>query len=52
LGESDEYNASQLLREGVVVTINYRLRALGFMAHPAFTAESPDKISGNYVRLQ
>jgi para-nitrobenzyl esterase len=49
LGESDEYNASQLVAEGVVVvTINYRLGALGFMAHPAFTAESPDKISGNY----
>jgi para-nitrobenzyl esterase len=33
----------------VVVTINYRLGALGFLAHPALTGESPDQISGNYA---
>src|SRR5262249_9449976 len=27
---------------------NYRLGALGFTAHPALTAESPDHASGNY----
>jgi para-nitrobenzyl esterase len=32
----------------IVVTINYRLGTLGFMAHPALSAESPDAVSGNY----
>ena len=35
----------------VVVSINYRLGALGFMAHPALTAESERKVSGNYGLL-
>lgn len=38
-----------LARKGVVlVSINYRLGALGFLAHPALTAESPHRASGNY----
>jgi para-nitrobenzyl esterase len=38
-----------LARKGVVlVSTNYRLGALGFMAHPALTAESPHHASGNY----
>src|SRR5271169_5422974 len=38
-----------LARKGVVlVSINYRLGALGFLAHPALTAESPHHASGNY----
>lgn len=32
----------------ILVTINYRLGALGFFAHPLLSAESPEKISGNY----
>ncbi len=32
----------------VVVTVNYRLGRLGFLAHPALTAESDHNASGNY----
>ena len=36
-------------REGVVVvSANYRLGALGFLAHPALDAESAQGVSGNY----
>jgi len=35
----------------VVVTVNYRLGALGFLAHPALTQESPHQSSGNYALL-
>jgi para-nitrobenzyl esterase len=49
VGESNEFDATRLVqRDTVVVTINYRLGALGFLAHPALTAESPDHASGNY----
>jgi len=41
-----------LSRKGVIyVSINYRLGALGFLAHPALTAESPHHSSGNYAIL-
>ena len=36
---------------GVLVTFNYRLGVLGFLAHPDLSAESPDKVSGNYGML-
>lgn len=49
LGASNDYNPIKLVQHGVVVvTINYRLGALGFLAHPALTGESPDQMSGNY----
>ncbi len=32
----------------MVVSINYRLGALGWLAHPALSAESAQNISGNY----
>lgn len=48
LGESQDYDPTKLAADGtVVVTINYRLGALGFLAHPAF-ADRPGGSSGNY----
>ncbi len=46
------YRGYNLAKHGVVVvSINYRLGALGFMAHPALSAESARKLSGNYGLL-
>ena len=46
------YDGSQLARRGVVVvTINYRVGVLGWLAHPQLDAESPLHISGNYGLL-
>jgi para-nitrobenzyl esterase len=40
---------SSLVSHGIVmVSVQYRLGPLGFMAHPALTAESPTRASGNY----
>ena len=48
-GHQPGYDGTQLAKRGVVlVTINYRLGALGFMMHPALSAESPRSSSGNY----
>jgi para-nitrobenzyl esterase len=48
LGESDDYDPAELVADGtVVVTINYRLGALGFLAHPAL-ADRPGGSSGAY----
>jgi para-nitrobenzyl esterase len=43
------YDGHNLAEKGViVVTINYRLGALGLMAHPLLSEESPNGVSGNY----
>jgi para-nitrobenzyl esterase len=48
VGESNDYHPAALVRDGViVVTINYRLGALGFLADAAL-ASHPGGPSGNY----
>jgi para-nitrobenzyl esterase len=49
VGGSAGYDPSRLVAKGVVVvTTNYRIGMLGFLAHPALSAESPQHASGNY----
>jgi para-nitrobenzyl esterase len=46
------YDGRKMAERGiVVVSINYRLGVLGWLAHPALTAESPQHVSGNYGLL-
>lgn len=46
------YNGHRLSPEGVVfVSFNYRLGALGFLAHPSLSAERAERVSGNYGTL-
>lgn len=53
-GSSKEalYDGARLAAEGIiVVSINYRLGVLGYLAHPELSAESAQHISGNYGLL-
>ncbi len=49
-GSEPRYDGTKLAERGVVVvTVNHRLNALGYLAHPALTAEAGS--SGNYAML-
>lgn len=51
-GHQRNFEGTALARKGVVVvTLNYRLGPLGFLAHPALSAESSTRASGNYGLL-
>jgi para-nitrobenzyl esterase len=48
-GEAAGFDRRTMVHHGLVlVTINYRLGALGFMAHPELDRESPHHTSGDY----
>jgi para-nitrobenzyl esterase len=51
-GTQSSYDGVSLTRHGVLlVTLNYRLGAMGFFSHPELTAGSPHHSSGNYGLL-
>lgn len=52
-GSGSAYDAAKLAADGdvVVVTVNYRLGPLGWLAHPSFEADEPGVQAGNYGLL-
>jgi para-nitrobenzyl esterase len=51
-GSELRYDGESMSRNGIVViTVNYRLNIFGFFNHPALSAESPHRASGNYGLL-
>jgi para-nitrobenzyl esterase len=51
-GSEPRYDGAAMARRGIVaLTVNYRLGAFGFLAHPELTGESPHHASGNYGLL-
>lgn len=51
-GSDVSYDGAALAKRGVVlVTLNYRLGAFGYLAHPLLSAESEHGASGNYGTL-
>ena len=51
-GHSPMYDGQAFAKRGVVlVSINYRLGVLGYLAHPELSKESADDTSGNYGLL-
>lgn len=53
LGPVEMYDAKALVNQGkvIVVTINYRLGLMGYLAHPDLAKESKDGSTGNYGTL-
>jgi para-nitrobenzyl esterase len=49
-GASAMYDPTALVTRGnvIAVTFNYRVGYLGFLAHPALSANDPNDVSGNY----
>jgi len=46
------YDGAKFAARGIIlVSINYRLGVLGWLAHPELSAEQPTKVSGNYGLL-
>jgi para-nitrobenzyl esterase len=51
-GGEQRHNGGPLAKKGVVVvTLNYRLGPLGFLAHPALALDAPHHSTGNYALL-
>lgn len=51
-GDVVTYDGSGLaIKDIIVVTVNYRVGAFGYLAHPLLSAESPHNSSGNYGTL-
>lgn len=51
-GHSPMYSGAEFAKRGIVlVSINYRLGVLGYLAHPALSKESAEGVSGNYGLL-
>jgi para-nitrobenzyl esterase len=47
-----EFSGVGMTKKGVIlITVNYRLGILGFLAHPELSAEAPYHASGNYGML-
>lgn len=48
-GSEKEFDGEGFAKKGVIlVTINYRVNAFGFFAHPDLEAENAEGVSGNY----
>ena len=48
-GSEPEFDGQEWgAKDVVLVSINYRLGVFGFLVHPLLSAESPNKVSGNY----
>ncbi|AMR33255.1 carboxylesterase [Mucilaginibacter sp. PAMC 26640] len=51
-GSEARYDGESMAKRGIIaLTVNYRLGAFGFMAHPELSKESPHHSSGNYGLL-
>ncbi len=48
-GSEKEFDGEGFAKKGVIlVSINYRVNAFGFFAHPQLEQENPEGVSGNY----